>query len=59
LANAAEGFYALAVSLFYGPFRRFLRRFLFETIHDVALKIDRGARGVRRARVQMPSTANR
>ncbi len=38
-------------------FRRFVRRMLFQTIHDVALMLDRERADARRARPRAPSTA--
>jgi transposase len=43
----------------YWWFRRFVRRFLFQTIHDVALMLDRERSDARRARPAASSTANR
>jgi transposase len=44
----------------YWWFRRFVRRFLFQTIHDVALMLDVSGSDARRARpAAASSTANR
>jgi len=43
----------------YWWFRTLMRRFLFGTIHDIALMIDRERQGAKRARVVVSSTARR